>query len=58
MCACGCLILAGVVATLVYAVMHGLWLLVAAAVAVSLLIAWLGRKMFSSSTSRKGPLQK
>jgi len=31
MCACGCFILAALVAAIVYGVMHGLWLLFAAA---------------------------
>jgi hypothetical protein len=45
MCACGCFVLAAVIATLVYTVMHGLWLLAAVVLLVTALIGWLGRKM-------------
>lgn len=50
MCACGCFVLAAVIAALVYSVMHGLWLLAIAVLLVSGLIGWLGRKM---AVSRK-----
>ena len=45
MCACGCFLLAAVIAALVYSVMHGLWLLAAGVLLVAGLIGWLGRKM-------------
>jgi membrane protein implicated in regulation of membrane protease activity len=53
MCACGCFVLAAVIAALVYTVIHGLW---PAAIAVLLfagLVGWLGRKMFVSRPPRK-----
>jgi threonine/homoserine/homoserine lactone efflux protein len=46
MCACGCFVLAAVIAVVVYAVMHGLWLLAVMAVLGSAFLVWLGRKMF------------
>ena len=45
MCACGCFVLAAVVAALVYTVMHGMWLAVAVVVLVAGLLGWLGRGM-------------
>ena len=45
MCACGCFVLAAVIAALIYSVMHGLWLLAIAVLFVTGLIGWLGRKM-------------
>ena len=45
MCACGCFVLAAVIAALVYTVMHGLWLAAAGVVLVAGLLGWLGRKM-------------
>jgi hypothetical protein len=53
MCACGCFVLAAVIAALVYSVMHGLWLLAIAVLVVAGLIGWLGRKMVISQKSRK-----
>ena len=53
MCACGCLALAGVVAGLVYTVMHGLWLAAAAIVIVSALAGWFGRKAAASRNPGK-----
>jgi len=53
MCACGCFVLAAVIAALVYSVMHGLWLLTIAVLVVTGLIGWLGRKMVISQKSRK-----
>jgi len=43
-CACGCFLLAAVVAALIYALMHGLWLLAAAVLFFAAIIGWLGRK--------------
>jgi hypothetical protein len=48
MCACGCFLLAGVIAVLAYSVMHGLWLLAIAVLLLSALLGWLGRKMFTT----------
>jgi membrane protein implicated in regulation of membrane protease activity len=48
MCACGCFVLAAVIAALVYGVMHGLWLLVAAVLVLSCVLAWFGQKMTSA----------
>ena len=53
MCACGCFVLAAVIAALVYSVMHGLWLPATAVLLVTGLIGWLGRKMIVSQKSRK-----
>ena len=53
MCACGCFVLAAVIAALVYSVMHGLWLLAIAVLLATALIGWLGRKMVVSQNSRK-----
>jgi hypothetical protein len=44
MCACGCFLLAGVIAALAYCVLHGLWPLAAVVVALACLIGWLGAK--------------
>jgi hypothetical protein len=44
MCACGCFLLIAVIAALVYCVMHGLWLVAAAVLLLSALVAWLGKK--------------
>jgi hypothetical protein len=46
MCACGCFLLAALVAALIYCVMHGLWLLAAAVLIVSGVLGWLARKTF------------
>jgi hypothetical protein len=48
MCACGCFLLAAVVAALVYTVMHGLWLLTVAVLIVAALIGWFGKKITSA----------
>jgi hypothetical protein len=45
MCACGCFVLAAVIAALVYTVMHGMWLAAAGVVLVAALLGWLGRNM-------------
>jgi hypothetical protein len=45
MCACGCFVLAALIAALVYGVMHGLWLLVAAALVLACILGWFSRKM-------------
>lgn len=59
MCACGCFLLAAVVAALVYTVMHGLWLLTAAVLIVAALIGWFGKKMASHQkrTQRTPPVR-
>lgn len=53
MCACGCFVLAAVIAALAYSVIHGLWLLAIAVLLVTGLIGWLGKKMAVSQKSRK-----
>ncbi len=47
MCACGCLVLAVVIAALVYAFLHGLWLMMAAVLVVAALLGWLTKKMMA-----------
>jgi hypothetical protein len=42
-----------VIAALVYAVMHGLWIVATAVLLFAGLVAWLGRKMFVSRPGRK-----
>jgi hypothetical protein len=51
MCACGCLLLAGLTAALVFCIMHGLWVVAAGVVAVACLTGWLLRKSFPGSAS-------
>ena len=53
MCACGCLALAGVIAGMVYTVMHGLWLATAAIVIASVLIGWFGKKAAAARNPQK-----
>jgi Flp pilus assembly protein TadB len=53
MCACGCFLLAAVVAALVYTVVHGLWLLTVAVLVAAVLIGWFGKKMASARSPRK-----
>jgi membrane protein implicated in regulation of membrane protease activity len=50
MCACGCFVLAAVIAALVYTVMHGLWLAAVGVVLVAGLLGWLGRRMVRGNT--------
>jgi len=50
MCACGCFVLAAVIAALVYTVMHGLWVATAGVVLVAALLGWLGRGMVRGNT--------
>jgi hypothetical protein len=45
MCACGCFVLAAVIAALAYTVIHGLWLAAIGVVLVAALLGWLGRRM-------------
>jgi hypothetical protein len=49
MCACGCFLLAALVAAFVYFVMHGLWLGAAAVLFFAGALGWLGRKTFLPS---------
>jgi hypothetical protein len=51
MCACGCLVLAGIAAALVYTIMHGLWLLTALVLVFASLLGWLARKMMKERKS-------
>lgn len=53
MCACGCFVLAAVIAALVYAAIHGLWLMVAAVLLVAALLGWLGKKMMAARKQAK-----
>ena len=48
MCACGCFLVAAIVAGLVYTVMHGMWLATAGIVVLAGLIGWFGRKAAAS----------
>ena len=50
MCACGCFVLAAVIAALVYTFMHGMWLALVAVVLVTALLGWLGRGMIRGNT--------
>jgi membrane protease YdiL (CAAX protease family) len=43
-CACGCFLLAGILAALIYCVMHGLWLLAVAVFLVAVVLGWLAKK--------------
>jgi membrane protein implicated in regulation of membrane protease activity len=55
MCACGCFLLVAIAGALVYCVMHGLWLAAAGVVALTVAIAWFGRKaMQARSNPPKG----
>jgi hypothetical protein len=51
MCACGCLVLAGIVAALAYTVVHGLWLLTAVMLVFAAVLGWLTRKMLKERKS-------
>jgi membrane protein implicated in regulation of membrane protease activity len=54
MCACGCFLLVAIVGGLVYSVMHGLWLAMAAIVLFALIVGWFGRKAAGSRRSKPG----
>jgi membrane protein implicated in regulation of membrane protease activity len=47
-CACGCFLLAAILAALVYSVMHGLWLLAIAVLLFAAVVAWFGKKAAAS----------
>ena len=47
--ACGCFLLLGLIAGLVFAIMHGLWLIAAGAIAVTALVTWLCVKAMQKS---------
>ena len=49
MCACGCFLLAGLTAALVFCVLHGLWLMAAGVVALAAVTGWLGAKAMKRS---------
>jgi O-antigen/teichoic acid export membrane protein len=53
MCACGCFIVAALIAVVVYGVMHGLWLIVGGAILVACVLAWFGKKMAGGRTHQK-----
>ncbi len=44
MCACGCLVLVGLVAAVAYCVVHGLWIVAAGVVVLAGVLGWLGVK--------------
>jgi hypothetical protein len=44
LCACGCFLLAAIVAALAWCILHGLWWAVAGIVIVTGLIGWFARK--------------
>jgi hypothetical protein len=44
MCACGCFLLVGTVAVLVYCAMHGLWLLALPVLLLGGAVGWLAKK--------------
>jgi hypothetical protein len=48
LCACGCFLLAAIVAALVYCVLHALWWAVAGIVLFTGLIGWFSRKAIQS----------
>jgi hypothetical protein len=50
--------MAAVIAALVYAVLHGLWVAAIAVLLFAGVLGWLGRKMFVPQPSRKTDLQK
>ena len=47
MCACGCFVVAGLIAALGYTIMQGLWLATAGILAVAALFGWLTKKMMA-----------
>jgi hypothetical protein len=51
MCACGCFVLVAVIAAVVYAVTHGLWLAAIVVVLAAGLIGWLVRGMFRGNAA-------
>lgn len=53
MCACGCFLVAAIVAGLVYTVMHGLWLATAGIVVLAALIGWFGKKAADARRPQK-----
>jgi hypothetical protein len=44
MCACGCFLIAAIVAGLIYTVMHGMWMTAAGVLVAAGLIGWFGKK--------------
>ena len=49
MCACGCFLLAGLAAALVFCIMHGLWIMAAGVVSLAVLAGWLTAKAVKKS---------
>jgi hypothetical protein len=47
MCACGCFLIAAIIAAIVYFVIHALWLPVVGLLIFAALIGWLGKKSTS-----------
>ena len=54
MCACGCFVAAALIAVVVYGAIHGLWLLVGAALLMACVFGWFGKKM---AEGRKPPVK-
>jgi hypothetical protein len=46
---CGCLLAVGLIAALVYCIMHGWWIAAAGVVALGCLVGWLGFKAMRES---------
>jgi hypothetical protein len=57
MCACGCFVMAAVIAALVYAVLHGLWFAAIAVLLFAGLLGWLGRKRFVSTGVKRSEME-
>lgn len=53
MCACGCLVLIVIAAVIVFAVMHGLWLMLAAVLLVAAVLGWMGKRMMDARKAQK-----
>jgi membrane protease YdiL (CAAX protease family) len=53
MCACGCFIVAAVLAALVYSVMHGLWAIAAGVLIMAIVLGWFGKK--AAGRRKPGP---
>jgi hypothetical protein len=49
MCACGCILVLGLIGALAYCVMHGLWIAAAGVVVLGCVVGWLGAKSMQKS---------
>ena len=52
MCACGCFLIGGIIAAMIYFILHALWLPLAGLIVFSALIGWFGKK---AAAARKPP---